>query len=170
MKSYSAALKTEKAKQNVTPFWLVKLGAYRYTDCPQQLAYDGDTYYTMPMQLSGFRTSDGSTLDGGQIQLGNISLELSAMVLNNSLKNAAVYVREAFYDENMALIDTDLVAAGKIDGRPGLDEKWATITVAAFLNPWTQLCPRRRISKANFPYLPPRGTKFAWGNSIITVK
>jgi hypothetical protein len=170
MKTYSATLKAEKAKQNVTSFWLVKIGNYCYTDCPLPLDYDGDTYNTMPMRLSGFKASDGSTLDGGQIQLGNVSLEMSSLVLNNTLKNAAVYIREAFYDSNMQLIDTDLIAAGKVDGRPGLDEQWASITVAAFINPWTQRCPRTKITKKNFPFLPARGTKFTWGNTIITVK
>jgi hypothetical protein len=170
MRTQSPELIAEKKKQNVRTFWLIKIGDnYHYTDCDQELSYGGDTYAPWPMKLSGFRASDGSPLDNGKIQLGNVTLALSAMVLNNSIKNAIVKIHEAWYDDSMTEIAVEMVAAGKVDGRPGLDERWCEITVATPINPWTQRCPRLRITKTNFPFLPAKGQKLNWGGDTITI-
>lgn len=161
----------EQAKQNATTFRLVKIGtAYCYTDCDRNIVYNGDTYVPYPLQVSGFNTSDGSPLDGGQIHLGNVNLAMSSLVLNGLLKNKDVYVYLAWLDAAGAIIGVDTVVMGKVDGRPALDEQWCSITVAAHLNPWTQHFPRRRVTKNNFPFIPVRGKKFTWGSTIMEVK
>lgn len=171
MITQSQQLIDEQKKQNATTFRLVKIGtAYCYTDCDQSIVYNSDTYLPWPLQVSGFRSSDGSPLDGGQIQLGNTDLTLSNLVLKNLIKDKDVYLYLAWLDANMAIVGVDMTAMGKVDGRPALDEQWGTITVAAHLNPWTQRFPRRMITKSNFPFIPVRGTKFTWGSAIIEVK
>lgn len=170
MKNYSQALIDEKKKQNVTTFWLVKISTYCYTDCNQAIAYNGDTYNPWPLQLNGMQSSDGSPLDAVTIGLGNANLELSSIVLNSLFKNADVFINEAWLDANNTIIAADLVFAGKVDGRPALNEMWATVTAAPHINPWTQGFPRRRITKKLFPFLPSRGDKFTWGQTIITIK
>ncbi|MEM2899433.1 MAG: hypothetical protein QXT63_01455 [Thermoplasmata archaeon] len=170
MKTLSQALIDEKKKQNVTTFFLIKIGSYHYTDCNKPIVYNSDTYNPIPLQISGIKLSDANTLDGCQIQLGNVNLEFLSLVLNNLLKNQEVYIYEAWFNSSMDLIDVELIFSGKVDGRPGINEMWATITVAPHLNPWTQRFPRRRITKKEFPFLPERGTKFVWGSTIMTVK
>lgn len=170
MKTQSQSLIDERAKQNVMPFWLAKVGIFCATDCDRSINYNGDTYLPYPLQLSGFRSADGSPLDGGAIKIGNVDNSLSSLVLNNALKNAEVYIYEAWLDASLSIIGADLICQGKVDGRPGLSELWAQVTVAAHLNPWTQRYPRTRLTKSSFPFLPTRGTKFTWGSSIIEVQ
>lgn len=170
MKTYSPELIAEKKKDSVQTFWLVKLGTYCFTDCDQDITYGGDTYQSWTMKLSGFSASDTNPLDGGQIDLANVELDLSSMVLNHLLKDADAYVYEAWYQADMTLIEVDLVFYGKVDGRPGLDEEWAQVKVSAHKNPFTARLQRTRITRTRFPYMPVRGTKFVWGSSLLTVK
>jgi len=166
MKTQSAALIAEQAKLSVTTFWLLQVGSYYFTDYHDNLVYKGDTYIPFPFKLpEGVKTSDGSTLDGGEIKLSSVDLTLASAVLNNTLKNAEVYIYEQWFDVNMTLIDTELRFAGKVDGRPSLNEMNISVTVAAHLNPWTQRFPRRRITKTNFPFILPRNTIITWGRN-----
>jgi hypothetical protein len=171
MKAQSQALIDEKKKQSVKTFWLVNIGdIYFYTDRNETISYGNNPYIPWPVEISGFKSSDGSPLDGGTVRLGNVTLEMSSLVLNNLLKNKTVYVYEAWLDIDNEIIEVELICPGKIDGRPGLDEHWVNINVVAHVNPWTQGCPRKRITKANYPTLPRRGDKMVWGTSIITFK
>jgi len=86
------------------------------------------------------------------------------------LQNAEVYIYEQWYEQDMTLINTELVFAGKVDGKPGLTEEYASITVSGHINPWTQRFPRRRITKKNYPFIPDRGTQFTWGGEIIEIQ
>lgn len=171
MITQSQALIDEQKKQNVTTFYLVKIGTtYCYTDSDKNIVYNGDTYVTYPLQVNGFSVSDGSPLDGGEIKLGNVNLAMSSLVLNGLLKNKDVYIYRAWLNTAASIIGVDIVAMGKVDGRPALDEQWCRITVAAHINPWTQRFPRRLISKNNFPFIPIRGKKYTWGSTIMEVK
>lgn len=171
MKSLGATLLTEKAKGAVTVFNLVNIGdTYFYTDCDVLLSYGGHNYTPMPMQLPAFKSSDGSVLDSGTVKLGNVDRALSSLRLNGNLNNQLIYVYEAWYDSAMALIGTELIFAGKVDGKPALDELWATITVSANINPWTQRFPRRRITMKDFTAMPRRGQRITWGTNVITIK
>jgi hypothetical protein len=122
----------------------------------------------MPLRLSGFVTSDGNPLEGGTIEVGNVPLDMSAAILNDTLSNAYVYLYEAWYDDSMTFIEADLIYAGKVSGRPGITEQYATIQASPHLNPWSQRCPRTKITKKNFPFLPTRGLMFSWANGTTT--
>lgn len=172
MKVQSDALIAEKQKQNVTTFWLVKMDGVIYiTNCDQEIVYNGDTYHPYPLKLSGFKSADGSPLDGGTIQIGNVDLTMSSLVLNNRPPyGPPVTVYEAWFDESMSLIAAEVIGFGKIDGRPALDENWCTVNISGQLNAWTQRYPRTRITRANFPFLPLWGKTFTWGSTIITIE
>jgi hypothetical protein len=171
MKNLSAPLLTEKAGANVTVFNLIKIGtAFFYTDCDVSLSYGGNTYAPVPMELPAFRSSDGSVMDSGTIKIGNVDLAMSSLRLNGNLENQLVYVYEAWYDASMALIGVEQLYAGKIDGKPALDELWVTIRTSAHINPWTQRFPRRRITIKDFPNMPRKGAIITWGLNVITIK
>lgn len=170
MKTQSDALRDEQAKKEVTVFRLLKIGSYCYTDYHKGVTFDGDTYDYFLFELPELRYSDGSSLDGGEIKLSSVDLTVASLVLNNLLKNVDVEIREQWYNSSAVLIDTELVFAGKVDGRPAINEKWITIKVSAHLNPWTQRFPRTRITKKNFSFIPERGTQFVWGSAIIIIK
>lgn len=170
MKKFIKALTDEKKKQNVTVFWLVRVGEYGFTDCDVDISYLGNIYKSFPVQLDAIKSSDGSPLDSVQVSLGNVDLTLSSLILNNTIKNADVLIYEAWFDADNNIIDAEQVFTGKVDGRPAFNEMRATITTAPFLNPWTQSFPRRRITKKLFPFLPSRGDEFTWGGKVIKIK
>jgi hypothetical protein len=206
MKSYSEQILTEKQKSSVTTFLLVKIGTYCFTDSNIDIQHDGNTYQAYPLQISNIKSSDVSPLDGCTIKIGNVNLTLSSLVLNNLLKEKEVSIYEGWFNADGGLIEAVPVFFGKVDGRSGVDELWATITAMPFHNPWTSRCPRRRISKhcgwlfkdedcgysgaatscnktwqrctelgntagfGGFRFIPQRGRKFVWGNTIIEVK
>lgn len=147
MKYLDPTLQAEKAKANVTSLFIVKIGDYLFTDFNITINYYGDPCTPRALDLGAITTSDGSPLDGTTIKVGNADNAMSAIILNNELKNALVKIEEAYLDENLAIVGQELIFWGKVDGRPGFDEQWADITVAALYNPWTQRFPRRRLSK-----------------------
>jgi len=207
MKSLTQALQTEKAKANVTTFFLINLGGlYGFTDCNVTINYNGLDYLPCPLQVNGFSVSNTSNLDGGSISFGNITNLFSSLVLNNDLRDMEVEIYEQWFDSANTVIDTEVVYIGKVSGRPSLNEQWCSVTVQSHKNPWTIRTPRRRITKTcgflfkdgdckysggsttcnktyencttlsntanfgGFRFLPARGTKFTWNNTIITIK
>jgi hypothetical protein len=170
MLNLSSSLKEELAKNNTIYFWLIQIGPLYATDSPERITYEGNEYVPYPLDINGFKQADGSPLDGGTIRLGNVTQELAASVLSNSLADAVVYIKCAFFDAHMNSKGHVLVASGRVDGRPSLDEEWASLSIEPHLNPWTISSPRRRITKSIFPTLPIRGTKITWGTSIMVIK
>jgi hypothetical protein len=170
LKTFSQELIDEKAKNSVITFWFVKIGGYYFTNCIQNFDYNGFTYLSYPIEVSSISVSDAGTLDGCNITIGSVDLTIGSLILNNDFKYADVTIEELWFDSNMNLIGADAVFKGKVDGRPSLSEQWATIAVAAHKNPWTAKCPGTVITKFNFPHLPERGTRIAWGNTIVIIK
>jgi hypothetical protein len=170
MISQSAPVIAEKKKQNITKFYLVNIGdAYFYTDSPVAISYGGDTYNPHNLRISGFGRSDGSPLDGGQVMLGNVNNEISALILLGLLDDQLLTAYAAHYDANMTLVTAEIFGCGRVDGRPGFNELWAALRVTPVLNTLTQVCPRTRYTRDNYPHLPVKGSICAWGNVTITV-
>lgn len=171
MKAYSEALKAEIGKGEVTAFFLVDLGGlFFYTDCPLGISYDGDDYVHAPLRISGFKTADGGSLDGGSVQIGNPTLEMSSAMLNSTLLGGDAYIRLVYYSKWMELIGADLYGAGVIEDRGQIDEEWGTITISSHLNMGATRFPPRRITRKLFPYLPARGKKLVYNKTIIEVQ
>ena len=170
MKSFSPQLSAEKAKQNVISFWFIAIGDYYFTSCPKNYIFNSITYQYCPLEISAIKISDGDTSDGCEIRLNSVDLTVAALVLYNSFKYATVTIEEVWFDINMQIIDSEIVFRGKVDGRPSLDEQGAIITVAPHNNFWQLKCPGIIISKYTFPNMPERGTRIAWGDTIITIK
>ena len=209
MKTFSAELIAEKAAGHVAVYRLVKIGNYCYTNCDQSVLYNGDEYLPSPLEISDLVFSDAGSSDGTQVRVGNVTLEMSSLILNNALKDVLVTLYEAWLVKaslpTIEILGVEEFPLGKVDGRPGIDEHWATIQ-ASPQNIIGAVTPRRRIDRScgwipgdadcalaaaigackktfeactallntarfgGFRHLPVRGTKFTWGNSVITIK
>lgn len=171
MKSQGGALIAEKISQNVTTFWLVNLGdTYFYTDCDESISYGGDTYVSYPLEVDGLKSGTGSPINDAIIRLGNVELEQSAAILNGTYENLSIFIYEAWLDSDGTMIDAETAFAGKVDGKCGVDEQWATIVAAQNLNPWTKRFPPRLITRKDFTFIPPRGTIFEWRGTTFTFR
>ena len=171
MKSFSQTMIVERAKGNILTFLLARMSAdFRWTDCPKGLFYNGEAYSYAALRISGFRSADGTPLDGGTVTVGNADNEAGSIILNSLLDGASPRIYEAWLNPDMSLIGVDLIGAGKVQGRGECDEESATWTVSSYLNLSSKRFPPRIITRSLFPYMPARGRKFTWGSTIIEVK
>jgi phage-related protein len=148
----SPVILSAKAAPTITNPLLIQIGTFYFTNFNIAIIYQGNTYVPWTLEFDGIKSSDANPLDGTTIKLANGGTTesnqniVSSMILNNSITNAPVVIQECILNDDLSELGTYMIFSGQVDGRPGLDEQWATIAVAAFANPWTQRFPKRRIT------------------------
>lgn len=171
MKSFSEQMIEERAKGNVLSFLLARMSAdFRYTDCPGGFTYNAEAYTYTGLRISGFRSADGTPLDGGTVSVGNADNVAGAIVLNSLLDGETAKIWEIWLTQQMGIIGVDLLGAGRVLGRGECSEEAVMWTVSSYLNLAAKRFPPRLITRKLFPYMPQRGMKFTWGGTIVEVK
>jgi len=161
-KTLAASLVTATGKTITTPGYLIEID------------------FATPLRLSsrGDQSHDGNTWtggrlgqvqvgeEGGQIELMNGDLAMSALILNEGIADRAVSIWK-FYDSN----PTDVVAvfSGVGDGvEIGIDRVRVKLAPE---NRRTQYSPRRFIGAATgFTQLIPAGTRITWGGQTYILE
>jgi len=118
MITFDATLTAALAAETLRPFWLLELGfttpAY-YTDCDIPLTYATNQYSPRAMQVSPLRQSSGLGPDRVDIDLDNVDLTLSAVILNEDIvfKTASLYI--GCVDDNYQLITPAALFTGFVE-------------------------------------------------------
>ena len=146
MKTLAPSLITEKAKSQVQVYYLLDLGGFYFTDKREGYTYT-NSYIYYPFTFGNIKGSDADPLEGTTLEMGNVNNTMSAAILNNTLREATVRIREIYLDSAGTFVGIETLFYGKVSGRPSCNEQSATITLVPHRNPWSVACPRRRISK-----------------------
>jgi len=196
MKAFSASLITEKAAEETSSCYAIKIGSsIHYSDWDESFSYGGDTYTPdIPLRLPKF------TASGGRISISNVDDSFTSLVINGTLKGESITAYEVFTPSGTPV--AEVLYSGTIDSQSFTDH-WATISVTPARIQAVAQCPRRRLipacgfvfkstscgytgssarcaksydtclnisNFAGFRFIPAPGKTFVWGDNIYKVE
>lgn len=163
MKTVSTYTSAEIQKKITTPFYVVRLGFNTplYLSTGDTVTIDGNTYTGTGFELAKAKRGKGGRLTGS-IKVHNQDLVMSAIILNEGVKNKSFTLYKVYGSGPFSASDLNLVAEGMMDGVPLIEDK-AVITFISGTR-FTYYSPRLMFQPPVFNHLIPSGVIIDWNN------
>jgi len=114
-----------------------------YTDCDQDIYYDGNWYLTKPINFDAAQYSTRPTIEAIKITISNVDRTFSNLVLSEDIRSKEVQLSRIWLDKNLGVIGTaSLILIGYVD-EITIDKRQAEIMINDEMIKWKTLVPRR---------------------------
>jgi len=155
MRSFPALVTTELAKTNLILCHLFKLVAtstYRWTDCDQDVYFDGNYWYRRALQFHDFKGEMSGEIPSFAFEMPNVNRWVSNLALSEDLRNKEFTIYQVCLDRNLKVIgyatesDIDPIFRGVIDSPTDIDRETARIQVVSHRISERGIGPKRNHS------------------------
>lgn len=155
MKDLSPLIEAALAAEEGKLFWFLDFGfntSLRYTDCDIDFWYDGNKFESMSFGVSGINYSAKSGVDKVDINIQNVDLTMSAILLNEDVMNKWVKMYIGLLDDDNAIIVQLIEVFRGIVSTWKLSESNAKITIVNEFILWKKKTLRKHQSACRWPF------------------
>lgn len=165
MKDFDNSFITAITSEEAITFWLVVLGTstdtYQYfTDLDIDIVIDGDRYLSIPIAIAPVNYSVGMSVNKMRVEFENVSLEMSATLLNNTITGQPAIIYGGVMVSDLPVVE---VLFRGLSSDWSLNEKKAEITIVDEFVYWNKRSLRKPDVLCPWEF---KGTECGYSGSV----
>lgn len=154
MRNFNASTITTLGWETARLFWFLDLefdsSTYRYSDCDVPLYNSGNKYEPNGFEISNLRINADLSVDRARIDIQNVDLIQSGIILNETIANRTVKIYFGSLDSSNKIIALETMFEGRITSWGGMTTKNCPITVGNYFTFWHK--KSLRLAQATCPW------------------
>ena len=154
MRNFNASTTAALVADTAKTFWFIDLefdsDTYRYSDCDIPLYSGGNKYEPNGFQISNLRISADLSVDRARIDIQNVDLVQSGILLNETVANRSVEIYFGCLNSSNAIIALESIFSGRITAWGGMTTRNCPLTIGNYFTFWHK--KSLRLAQATCPW------------------